>query len=107
MKPKLKKKMDGKTWLVSIIHPSYEQSGSVFPSERAGGSPEEAAKSYVMDSDDNVGSALLRSDPEMTIIAVMDPQLHPSGKMWKTHLFIVKPRDHEYDYRNPRIVRFS
>jgi hypothetical protein len=98
--------MDGSSWMVSVIHPDFKDEGSGWPSERAGGTPLEAALSYVTDTD-NDGASLARKDPEMCLIAVIDQPLAASGKQWKVHLFQIKDVDGHYDYRKPRLVPFS
>lgn len=85
-----KQKMDGTTWMVSVIGPDQED-GSAWYSERAGKSPEAAAKSYMRDpEDDNPGARICREHPDEVIIVVIDQQIAPSGKQWHVHLFCIE-----------------
>jgi hypothetical protein len=85
-----KQKMDGTSWMVSVIGPD-EDEGSAWYSERGGGNPLEAAQSYMQDdASDNPGAAAIRDHPEEVIIVVIDQQIAPSGKQWHVHLFCLE-----------------
>ena len=99
----IKQKMDGSSWMVSVLHPDFKDEGSRWPSERAGGTPHEAAISYLMDTD-NDGASLAAQDHEMTLVLVIDQPLAPSGKQWKVHIFQI---DEWIAYAKPTISSFS
>ena len=81
-------RMDGTTWMVSVIHSTETEDGSQWYSERAGQNPIEAAVSYCMDDpDDNPGARLCRKDPDMVLLIVIGQQLAVSLKPWKVYIF--------------------
>lgn len=90
-KPKrleIKQKMDGTTWMVSVIGPD-QKDGSAWYSERAGRDAKQAAESYWKDPD-NHGANVIDRHPEETLIVVIDQAIAPSGKQWHVHLFCVE-----------------
>jgi hypothetical protein len=81
-------RLNGNTWMVSIIHSVETEDGSAWYSERAGKNPIEAAVSYLMDDpEDNPGTRLARQDPQQTLVVVIGQQVAPSMKPWKVYLF--------------------
>src|ERR1044072_8803953 len=86
----IKQKMDGTTWMVSVIGPK-QNDGSTYWMERAGKDPITAVKGYMKEADDdNTGAQVIREFPDEVIICVVDQTLAPSGKQWKVHLFCVE-----------------
>lgn len=83
----INQKMDGDTWMVSVIH-SESVDGSSWYSERAGKNPIEAAMSYALDdTDDNPGARWCRESYGEVLICVIGQQLAVSMKPWKIYLF--------------------
>jgi len=91
-----KMRMDGDSWMVSVlsVNDTGSGDGSGWPSERGGGKPQEAALGYLQDPD-NKGAEICKAEPELSLIAVIDQPLAPSGKQWKVHLFEPYCIEHE------------